>query len=253
MTERIHPAGVRIDDDDATIAAALEDVSIPTLMMSMVHMTGDTSILRGPIRPTGIFLNEVQGFMSEDDKATVRAQALEVIKAYRDGGCELAPPPSPETIHEMMCFMVGGDVPAEYVPMMLEEMELDGTDVREFHWDREVSDEAKQAFHVVVIGGGMSGLLAAIRLKEAGIPCTVIEKNPSVGGTWFENTYPGCRVDVGNHRRTSRRAWTSMACASRSVSRRRSSTPSTTRKRSAGRCASAAGRVGRRRWSPVRS
>jgi 4-hydroxyacetophenone monooxygenase len=199
MTERIHPAGVRIDDDDATIAAALEDVSIPTLMMSMVHMTGDTSILRGPIRPTGIFLNEVQGFMSEDDKATVRAQALEVIKAYRDGGCELAPPPSPETIHEMMCFMVGGDVPAEYVPMMLEEMELDGTDVREFHWDREVSDEAKQAFHVVVIGGGMSGLLAAIRLKEAGIPCTVIEKNPSVGGTWFENTYPGCRVDVGNH------------------------------------------------------
>ena len=199
MTERIHPAGAPIEDDDAAIAAALEDVSIPTLMLSMIHMSGDASLLRGPIRPAGIFLNEVQGFLSEEDKAAVRAQALEVIQAYRDRGCRLPPPPSPETVHEMMNFLVAGDVPAEYVPMMLEEMELDGQDLREFHWDREVSEAAKQAFHVVVIGCGMSGLLAAIRLEEARIPYTVVEKNPSVGGTWFENTYPGCRVDVGNH------------------------------------------------------
>ena len=86
---------------------------MPTLMMSMVHMTGDASILRGRLRPQGIFLNEVQGFMSEEDQAAVRAQALEVIKAYRDGGCRLPPPPSPETIHEMMGFLVAGDVPAD--------------------------------------------------------------------------------------------------------------------------------------------
>jgi len=199
VTDRIHPAGSPISDDDATIAAALEDVSIPTLMMSMIHMTGDTSLLRGPLRPAGIFLNEVQGFMSEADKAAVRARALDVIRAYRDGGCRLPPPPSPETIHEMMCFLVGGDVPVEYVPMMLEEMELDGRDLREFHWDHEIPDEVRRDFHVVVIGCGMSGLLAAIRLGEAGIPYTVVEKNPAVGGTWFENRYPGCRVDVGNH------------------------------------------------------
>ncbi len=52
---------------------------------------------------------------------------------------------------------------------------------------------------MVVIGCGQSGLLAGIRLQEAGIPFTIIEKNPDVGGTWFENSYPGCRVDVGNH------------------------------------------------------
>jgi 4-hydroxyacetophenone monooxygenase len=199
MTDRFDPAGLPIHDDDAAIAAALEDVSIPTLMMSMIHMTGDTSLLRGPIKPVGIYLNEVQGFMPEEDQAAVRAQALEVIKAYRDGGCRLPPPPSPETIHEMMGFMIGGEVPVEYVPMLLEEMELDGKDAREFHWDASVSEEAREAFHVVVIGCGMAGLLTAIRLREAGIPFTVIEKNPSVGGTWHENTYPGCRVDVGNH------------------------------------------------------
>jgi 4-hydroxyacetophenone monooxygenase len=199
MTEKIDPRGIPITDDDASIANALEDVSIPTLLLSMVHMTGDTSILEGPLRPMGVFLNEVQGFMPEEDKAAVREQALEIIKAYRDGGCQLPPPPTGETLRKMMSFLVAQDVPQEYVPMMLEEMELDGEDQREFHWEKNVSGEAKLAFHVVVIGCGEAGLVAAIRLKEAGIPYTVIEKNPSVGGTWYENHYPGCRVDVGNH------------------------------------------------------
>ncbi len=192
-------AGEPIVDDDATIAAALEDVSIPALMMSMIHMSGDASLLRGSLRPTGVFLNEVQGFMSEEDKAAVRAQALAVIKAYRDGGSKLPPAPSPETIHEMMSFIVAEPVPAEYVPMMLEEMELDGRDAREFHWDRPLPERAMEDFHVVVIGCGMAGLLAGIRLGQAGIPYTIVEKNAGIGGTWYENRYPGCRVDVGNH------------------------------------------------------
>ncbi len=97
----------------------------------------------------------------------------------------------------MMSWLVCEDVPDEYVPMMLEEMELDGSDVRRVEIDAD--DEALSAFPVVVIGCGQSGLLAGIRLREAGIPFTIIEKNADVGGTWFENSYPGCRVDVGNH------------------------------------------------------
>jgi 4-hydroxyacetophenone monooxygenase len=53
--------------------------------------------------------------------------------------------------------------------------------------------------HVLIVGAGMSGILAAIHLRKAGIPFTIVEKNPDVGGTWFENTYPGCRVDNPNH------------------------------------------------------
>jgi 4-hydroxyacetophenone monooxygenase len=44
----------------------------------------------------------------------------------------------------------------------------------------------------------MSGILAAIRMKQAGVPFVIIEKNADVGGTWFLNTYPGVRVDVPN-------------------------------------------------------
>jgi 4-hydroxyacetophenone monooxygenase len=188
-----------ITDDDGAIAAALEDVGVPALMMSMVHMTGDPSILWGALRPAGIYLNEVQGFMSPEDQAAVRAWAVEAIATYRDAGCVPPSPPGPGLVHEMMNVLVAQEVPDEYVPMMLEELELDGSDPRDLHWVDQLSAEDKEGFHVVVIGAGMSGLLAGIRLAGAGIPFTIIEKNSGVGGTWWENRYPGCRVDVGNH------------------------------------------------------
>ena len=57
-----------ITADDAAIARALEDASIPTLMMSMIHMSGDASLLDGPLRPAGVYINEYQGYMTEEDK-----------------------------------------------------------------------------------------------------------------------------------------------------------------------------------------
>jgi len=192
------PADARITEDDAFLAAALEHASIPTLMMSLVHLTGDPGLLGGPIRPGTAMMGDVDSGMSAEDKAAVRAMALDALRAYRDRGCTLPPPPSPETIREMMSFMVGQEVPAAYVPMMLEEMALDGRDARDVAWD-DVPVAARRGFRVVVIGAGMSGLLAAIRLEEAGIPYVVVEKNDAVGGTWLENAYPGCRVDVANH------------------------------------------------------
>jgi|tagenome__1003787_1003787.scaffolds.fasta_scaffold20989172_6 4-hydroxyacetophenone monooxygenase len=190
-------SGEPFTTSDEDIATALLDVSIPTLMCSLVHMSGDPELIRGRLRPTGLMLNEVQGYMTEDDQAEVRALALDVIRDYRDRGCPEPEPVSPELLKEMMDFLVCEDVPAEYLPMAMEEMELSGADLRRVA--PATDDAARNAFPVVVIGCGESGLLAGIRLKEAGIPFTIIEKNAGVGGTWWENSYPGARVDVGNH------------------------------------------------------
>jgi cation diffusion facilitator CzcD-associated flavoprotein CzcO len=52
----------------------------------------------------------------------------------------------------------------------------------------------------VIIGAGMAGLLAAVKLQEAGLTdFTVYEKADRLGGTWRENTYPGIACDVPSH------------------------------------------------------
>lgn len=50
--------------------------------------------------------------------------------------------------------------------------------------------------HAIIIGAGLGGLTAAIKLQEAGHTFDLLDRNPKVGGTWYENTYPGCACDV---------------------------------------------------------
>ncbi|MBS0366902.1 MAG: NAD(P)/FAD-dependent oxidoreductase [Proteobacteria bacterium] len=199
VSEHLLPAEKKITESDEVIARALTGASVPTLMMSLVHLTGDTAILRGAVRPKAPHMGEFQGYMSDEEKAQVRAIALQALKDYRDRGCTLPPPPSAQTVREMMSFMVAQQVTDEYVPMMLEELALDGEDSRAPRWNRQPAPGVREKYHVLVIGAGMSGLLQGLRLKEAGIPFTIVEKNDSVGGTWYENRYPGCRVDIANH------------------------------------------------------
>jgi len=53
---------------------------------------------------------------------------------------------------------------------------------------------------VVIVGSGFGGLGAAIRLRQAGVDdFVVLERGDDVGGTWRDNTYPGCACDVPSH------------------------------------------------------
>ena len=80
-------AGEPFDDGDEVIAGALAEVSVPALLCSLVHMTGDPSWVRGEIQPNVGMSLDIQGAMSEEDMAKVRRRALPAIAAYRDGGC----------------------------------------------------------------------------------------------------------------------------------------------------------------------
>ena len=104
-------AGQPFTTPDEQIAQALLDVSIPTLMLSLVHMSGDADLIRRELKPAGLFLNEVQGYMSEEDKAAVRKIALEVIADYRDRGCPEPEPIGAELLQEMMQWLVCEPVP----------------------------------------------------------------------------------------------------------------------------------------------
>lgn len=54
---------------------------------------------------------------------------------------------------------------------------------------------------VIIIGAGVSGIGLYIRLLQH-VPAarvTILEKNPSLGGTWYENRYPGVACDIPSH------------------------------------------------------
>src|SRR5246127_3457579 len=188
-------AGHPFTTSTAEIAAALDDVSIPTLLLSLVHMTGDPRFIR-EFKQMGIFLNEVQGFMSEEDKARARAAALPVITEYREQGCPEPKPLSPELIREMMDWAACEHVPDDYRALASEELDHEGTDPRR---PAPLPTGHAAEVPVLVVGCGESGILAGVRLRQAGIPFTIVEKNAGPGGTWWENSYPGARVDVANH------------------------------------------------------
>ncbi|NDU71249.1 NAD(P)-binding domain-containing protein [Actinomadura sp. DSM 109109] len=59
---------------------------------------------------------------------------------------------------------------------------------------------SERAPAIVIIGSGFAGLGMAIRLKQSGFhDFTVLEKSEALGGTWHDNTYPGCACDVPSH------------------------------------------------------
>jgi len=62
------------------------------------------------------------------------------------------------------------------------------------------SDSAEADLRFIIIGAGMSGILTAIKLKEAGLEnFAIYEKADRLGGTWRENTYAGVACDVHSH------------------------------------------------------
>lgn len=59
---------------------------------------------------------------------------------------------------------------------------------------------ASQHFRVVIVGTGFSGLGMAIRLKQSGMhDFVILERSEGIGGTWHDNTYPGCACDIPSH------------------------------------------------------
>lgn len=188
--------GLPFDEPDDVIRAAIDEASVPALLMSMVHMTGDLSLLDELPSPFMLIAMDLQGGMSEADKDTVRARAFDVVREYRDRGCPPPFVPDADQLQRMLDVVSVGQVTGEFVDYVAADLRF--SDADQSGPVLASTAEQRNAFPVVVIGCGEGGLLAGIKLQEAGIPFTIIEKQSGVGGTWLANRYPGCRVDIAN-------------------------------------------------------
>ncbi|RIL03878.1 MAG: NAD(P)/FAD-dependent oxidoreductase [Proteobacteria bacterium] len=195
LSQPIQP--ITASDDE--IAQALADAHLPSLLPALAQITGDLSLLRDELRPdTTSLLPDPSGFVGGAAAAeAARALALGVLARFRDGGCKVAPPPDRAFLRAILAWFAPDGAIEPYLPIVEEELSVSERDLRAPGWSKqELAPE--RPFSVAVIGAGMSGLLIAYRLRQAGVDFTIFEKNDDVGGTWYDNTYPGCRVDVAN-------------------------------------------------------
>jgi 4-hydroxyacetophenone monooxygenase len=187
---------VTASDDELRAILALAD--LPPLLPALAHTLGDLSLLDPDLRLDPTRTLEEQGGWTPEQQQRCRDLAFAALVRYRDAGCPATPALSDADRHAIMCWLTGDELEGSFLAMLTEELAVEGSDPRATDW--RIDDIAPDtAMRVAVIGAGMSGLLAAYRLRQAGVEVVVIEKNPDLGGTWFENTYPGCRVDVSNH------------------------------------------------------
>ena len=123
------------------------------------------------------------------DRPQIEAKAREVLPPFLDGDTKPAPPDD-DVLQAAMDLAIGAPVPPEYRPLVREQTGIGPP-------EPVVPLRAPADFHVVIIGAGVTGILAARTLDRLGLHnVTVLDKNPEPGGTWWQNRYPGCRVDT---------------------------------------------------------
>jgi len=180
--------------EEQRLGEALAIANIPTLLMVLVQLSGDLHWLEEPYRPTrprGMNDND-NGGLPEAVQAQIRAAALKAILEWRAGKPIAIPEPSAELRLKMLSRAMAEEVPAEYDPIIAAEL---------FPEHNQASEKlpVPEGFQVLIVGAGVSGLCAAINLQRVGIPFTILEKSETVGGTWWDNRYPGAGVDTPNH------------------------------------------------------
>jgi 4-hydroxyacetophenone monooxygenase len=187
-----------ITASDDELRAVLEDAELQPLLPALAYTTGDLSLLRDDLRVDPMALAIPGGGFTEEQKVAIREVALDALVRFRDAGCRPAPVPSDDDVLRIMEYAVGGGEMVEYLPLLEEELAHRGEDRRAPTWHKDDVAPAVD-FRVLIVGAGESGLLAGHRLHQAGVDFVIVDKNDDVGGTWYENQYPGCRVDNPNH------------------------------------------------------
>lgn len=193
-----YDAYLPIVEDDSFLEQAVQDAELPALLAALALANNDLTLLADELRPPLPPMASViapHGGMTPETQQRAREAAVDALIAFRDRGSVPAAEPTEEFLTHIMRFLTK-DAGDEYLPLLRHELGIP-SDYGAPSW-RKADIAPDVDFSVAIIGAGISGMAAAHRLSQAGIDYVVYEKNAEVGGTWWENIYPGCRLDTPN-------------------------------------------------------
>ncbi|MGE3690002.1 MAG: flavin-containing monooxygenase [Novosphingobium sp.] len=184
---------------DETIDDAVQYADPMVLRGLLYQLTADEAVLATKVAPLGVpgaytAAGGIQMVQDEGDIALLRARASAYLKAHRDAGAPEIGFGPVERLKQSFPLTAGQPVPEAEWDMWVETSALYPF-VRGIDWKEPPPAKKREAFLVGIIGSGLSGLDAGVHLERAGIPYVILEKNDDVGGCWYENRYPGARVD----------------------------------------------------------
>jgi len=179
--------------DSPELNRALSEANLPTLLASYVYLSHDLALLErfAPhIRPAfSPQPTDIPPELAEELRGT--------FKHLLTTGEGVKPEaPSDAIIQRIMTVTAGEPVDDEFIELVYDQCGFKPWIDRSQAPGRPTPPAD---FKVLVIGAGLTGMAAAIKLREAGYDFVVIEKNSNVGGTWYENRYPGVGVDTPSH------------------------------------------------------
>jgi 4-hydroxyacetophenone monooxygenase len=177
--------------------AALDPV---VALLSLVQLTGDRSLLHryGP-RLEGTQTQMREAFVAVDGEiahsqaeSTIAADIRQrLLKRLQSNANPALPQLDPALFREMARLALGIDIPERSLEPAYQHAGFT-IDTRV----RRPQLTPAPDFKVLIVGAGMMGINAAIKLQQAGFDCTLVEAMHDVGGTWLASTYPGAAVDT---------------------------------------------------------
>lgn len=179
--------------DNHELRAALAAADLPTLLMTYVHLSRDEAML-DRFAPHIHALDSGNVTNIPGDLAEMLRNRMQAVLTAP--GAAVLEAPEPRLLQRIMSIGMGESVSEEFIPLLLEQTGL-GPQVDRS--DTVVRAQIPSDYKVLVVGAGLSGLVAGIKLAEAGYKYEIIEKNGEVGGTWWTARYPGAGVDTASH------------------------------------------------------
>lgn len=181
------------------LRAAVDALDPVVALLALVHLTGDRTLLAShgpafdgvPRKGGSSFSAKAEQAPKEPDPAIVADIRARLVREMESNPEPVITAPDRALFKQMAQFCLDRELTEDALGMG---REAAGFAVGE--GGIEATRVPPEDFEVLIVGAGMMGIVAAVRLKAAGFRFRMIERNTGVGGTWFNNTYPNVAVDT---------------------------------------------------------